>query len=101
MKLSNASILTTVLSVSALVSTAQAWSFTTPYQAFQGEKNFGCTGHFVGKGEIIDWQNGLLSSCVLRIYNDKDCAVQIGWSANDWDDHILGRSMYAFQVTDC
>jgi len=77
-----------------------AWIFTTPRQQFEGDENFSCTPLYAAKGEAIDYQVGVFESCVLRLYNDAACAVQIGVSSRDWE-HTLARPMFAFDVRDC
>ncbi|KAF2187465.1 hypothetical protein K469DRAFT_569728 [Zopfia rhizophila CBS 207.26] len=78
----------------------KAWIFTVPTQQFDGDNNFSCTPIYVAKGEIIDFQVGILESCVIRVYNDAQCDVQIGISSRDWT-HTLGRPMFAFDIQDC
>lgn len=77
-----------------------AWVFTTPRQQFDGDENFGCTAIYVAKGEDIDFEVGIFESCVIRLYNDANCDVQIGISSQDWE-HTLTRPMFAFDIKDC
>lgn len=84
----------------ALLTLTNAWVFTTPRQQFDGDENFGCTAIYVAKGEDIDFQVGILESCVIRLYNDAACSVQIGISSRDWE-HTLTRPMFAFDIRNC
>ena len=97
MKFNKATIAGVILSTTTL---SQAWIFGTPRQQFDGDDNFSCTAIYVDKGEEIDFDVGVFESCVLRIYNDAACSVQIGISSRDWD-HVLSRPMFAFDIQDC
>ena len=91
---------TTAATILAFAAHASSWTLGTPKQQFDGNDNFGCTAITVEKGEKIDWDVGVLSSCTLRIYDDANCYVQIGISS--WDcDKVLTRTMRAFDVQDC
>lgn len=84
----------------AFAAYASSWTLGTPRQQFDGHDNFGCTAIKVDKGETIDWDVGVFSSCTLRIYDDSNCHVQIGISSWDWEK-VLTRPMRAFDVRNC
>jgi len=88
------------LALTTLPLLTSAWIFTTPHQQFDADDNFSCTAIFVDKGEDINFEVGIFESCVVRLYNDASCNVQIGISSRDWE-HTLTRPMYAFDIQDC
>jgi hypothetical protein len=92
--------LTAIATLLPLSTLTNAWIFTTPRQQFDGQNNFSCTPIYVAKGEVIDFDVGFFESCVVRLYNDAQCSVQIGISSQDWQ-HELTRPMFAFDIQDC
>lgn len=86
--------------------TAASWSFS--YGQYQ-EKHYSntanldmdCSQAAGTKGQKISWFRSGNSDCCLRVFSDKKCNNQIGWSCSNWPDHVLGQNMVAIRVTNC
>ncbi|KAJ6571799.1 hypothetical protein B0H19DRAFT_1255733 [Mycena capillaripes] len=82
------SMLSTTVLIAALFTATNAWIFDA------------CGVQVCNKGDIIEFDVGILESCTLRLYDDANCHVQTGISSRNWD-HVLTRTIRAFDIRDC
>ncbi|KAH8878793.1 hypothetical protein GQ53DRAFT_706756 [Thozetella sp. PMI_491] len=103
--------LSAVIAISSLASVQASWTFDAYCpdalahpQAWSGSGNKACTSFSptCKKGDHIEWDRSVLSSCILRLYSGQPCtaAQELGSSGADWY-HELGQAVGAWGVTGC
>lgn len=77
-----------------------AWTLSTCAGTWDSDGNRGCTASACRTGTDLNWDNNWFSNCNLRVYSDKSCRNQIGFSNDDWDIQ-LSQNMGSFDVRQC
>jgi len=94
--------LKTVIILALAAPLTSAWTFTygNPRRVDDGRNNKGCTGISHARGVTFSWDRGWFESCCVRLYSDRSCRTQVGFSCKDWGRQS-SQPLASYKVTDC